>query len=67
MFFPDAGPGDADTVIARVREKIKTLATKRGAPVAVGCNFGVAYAQAPPDSPDELLRAADHDMLRRKR
>src|SRR3989442_11664925 len=25
VFFPDAGPGDADTVIARVREKIKGL------------------------------------------
>jgi diguanylate cyclase (GGDEF)-like protein len=67
VFFPDAGPGDADPVIARVRERIKTLATKRGAPVAVQCNFGVAYAQAPPDSADELLREADHDMLRRKR
>jgi diguanylate cyclase (GGDEF)-like protein len=66
-FFPDAGPGDADTVIARVREKIKTLVARRGLVVAVKCNFGVAYAQAPPDSPDELLREADQDMLRRKR
>jgi len=67
IFFPDAGPGDADIVIARVREKIKTLAGKRGVPVAVRCNFGVAYAQAPPDSAEELLREADQDMLRRKR
>ena len=67
IFFPDAGPGDADTVIARVREKIKALAGKRGVPVAVRCNFGVAYAQAPPDSAEELLREADQDMLRRKR
>src|SRR3989475_837959 len=66
-FFPDAGPGDADTVIARVREKIKALAGRRGVPVAVRCNFGVAYAQAPPDSAEELLREADQDMLRRKR
>jgi diguanylate cyclase (GGDEF)-like protein len=67
VFFPDAGPGDADTVIARLREKIKTLVARRGVPVAVRCNFGVAYAQAPPDSPDELLREADQDMLRRRR
>src|SRR5436309_2275536 len=67
IFFPDAGPGDADTVITRVREKIKALAGKRGVPVAVRCNFGVAYAQAPPDSAEELLRQADQDMLRRKR
>src|SRR5213594_2540340 len=67
VFFPDAGPGDADIVITRVREKIKALAGKRGVPVAVRCNFGVAYAQAPPDSAEELLREADQDMLRRKR
>ena len=50
-----------------MRDKIKTLAGKRGVPVAVRCNFGVAYAQAPPDSAEELLREADQDMLRRKR
>src|SRR5262249_16576561 len=66
IFFPDAGPGDAEIVIARVREKIKSLAARRGVPVAVHCNFGVAYAQAPPDNADELLREADQDMLRRK-
>jgi diguanylate cyclase (GGDEF)-like protein len=66
VFVPDAGAGDADTVINRVREKLTVLATKRGVPVAVSCSFGVAYAQAPPDSADELLREADHDMLRRK-
>ena len=67
VFFPDAGPGDADTVIARVREKIKGLSTKRGIPVAITCNFGIAYAQAPPESAEDLLRVADQDMLRRKR
>ena len=67
VFFPDAGPGDADTVIARVREKIKGLSAKRGIPVAVTCNFGVVYAQAPPESAESLLREADQDMLRRKR
>jgi diguanylate cyclase (GGDEF)-like protein len=67
VFFPDAGPGDADTVIARVREKIKGLSAKRGIPVAVTCNFGVVYAQAPPESAEDLLREADQDMLRRKR
>jgi len=67
VYFPDAGPGDADTVIARVREKIKGLSTKRGIPVAITCNFGIAYAQAPPESAEDLLRVADQDMLRRKR
>jgi len=67
VFFPDAGPGDADTVIARVREKIKRLSARRGIPVVVTCNFGVVYAQAPPESAEHLLREADQDMLRRKR
>ncbi len=67
VFFPDAGPGDVDTVIGRVREKIKALSGKRGIPVAVTCNFGVAYAQSPPESAEDLLREADQDMLRRKR
>jgi diguanylate cyclase (GGDEF)-like protein len=67
VFFPDAGVGDIDTVIARVNDKIKGLAGKRGIPVAVACNFGVAYAQAAPESAEDFLREADQDMLRRKR
>ena len=67
VFFPDAGVGDVDTVIARVSDKIKSLSGKRGIPVAISCNFGVAYAQSPPESADDLLREADQDMLRRRR
>src|SRR5437899_3240229 len=67
VFFPDASSGDVDTVIARVNEKIKGLAGKRGIPVAITCNFGVAYAQSPPESAEDLLRVADQDMVRRKR
>jgi diguanylate cyclase (GGDEF)-like protein len=67
VFFPDAGVSDIDTVIARVNDKIKGLAGKRGIPVAVACNFGVAYAQAAPESAEDFLREADQDMLRRKR
>jgi diguanylate cyclase (GGDEF)-like protein len=67
VFFPDAGVGDIDTVIARVNEKIKVLSGKRGIPVTIACNVGVAYALAPPESAEDLLREADQDMLRRKR
>ena len=67
VFFPDAGVGDIDTVIARVNETIKGLSGKRGIPVPITCNFGIAYALAPPESADDLLREADQDMLRRKR
>jgi diguanylate cyclase (GGDEF)-like protein len=67
VFFPDAGAGDIDTVIARVKDTIKDLSGKRGIPVTISCNFGIAYAQAPPESADDLLREADQDMLRRRR
>ena len=67
VFCPDAGVGDIDTVIARVTDKIKGLSGKRGIPAAITCSFGVAYAQAPPESAEDFLREADQDMLRRKR
>jgi diguanylate cyclase (GGDEF)-like protein len=67
VFFPDASVGDVDTLVARVRDTIKVLSGKRGIPVTIACNFGVAYAQAPPESAEDLLREADQDMLRRKR
>jgi diguanylate cyclase (GGDEF)-like protein len=67
VFYPDAEVADIETVIARVNDKIKSLSGKRGIPVAITCNFGVAYAQAPPESAEDLLREADLDMLRRKR
>jgi len=67
VFFPDASVGDVDTVITRVNDKIKGLSVKRGIPATISCNFGVAYAQAPPESAEDLLREADQDMLRRRR
>jgi len=66
VFFPDAAADDVAVVIARVNEKIKGLSSKRRVPVAITCNFGVAYAQSPPESAEDLLRVADQDMLRRK-
>jgi diguanylate cyclase (GGDEF)-like protein len=64
VFCPDAGAGDAGTVIGRVRDKIAALALKRGLPVGIQITVGVAYSAAPPDSPEELLREADLDMHR---
>jgi diguanylate cyclase (GGDEF)-like protein len=67
VFFPDAAAEDIEAVMARVGEKVKGLSGKRGVPVAITCSFGVAYAQSPPDSAEDLLRVADQDMVRRKR
>src|SRR5262249_45816244 len=67
VFFPDASGGDVDTVIARVSDKIKWLSGKRGIPGTITFSFGVAYTQAPPESPEDLLRQAHQDMPRRRR
>src|SRR5262245_6434071 len=67
VFFPDAAAEDIEAVMARVIDKIKGLSGKRGIPVPITCSFGVAYAQLPPESAEDLLRVADQDMVRRKR
>ncbi len=65
VFFPDAGENDADSVVARAREKIAALAGKRGIPTTIRLSAGVAYSQSPPESADEMLREADQDMHHR--
>ncbi|PYN51899.1 MAG: hypothetical protein DMD94_24200, partial [Candidatus Rokuibacteriota bacterium] len=66
VFLPDAGGGDADTVVNRVLERITTLSVKRGIPTPIRCNVGIVYAQAPPETAEDMLREADQDMLRRR-
>jgi diguanylate cyclase (GGDEF)-like protein len=66
VFLPDASGADADTVLNRVLERIATLSVKRGIPVSIQCNVGIVYAQAPPETAEDMLREADQDMLRRR-
>ena len=66
VFLPDAGGGDADTVVNRVLERITALSVKRGIPVPIRCNVGIVHAQAPPETAEDMLREADQDMLRRR-
>ena len=62
----EAGANDASTVMARVQQKLQTMATGRGLPLNVECSFGFAVSQNPPETADELLRAADQDMQAKK-
>jgi len=55
-----------DVVLARVRDKLSALARQRRLPVAIECSAGVAWSQTPPETPDDLLRAAHRDMHERK-
>ena len=62
----DAVPKDVDLVIARVRHKLGALALARHLPVMVEYSTGVAWSQSPPETADEFLQEADHDMHERK-
>ncbi|MGH7355520.1 MAG: diguanylate cyclase [Candidatus Rokuibacteriota bacterium] len=62
----DAVPKDVDLVVARVRHKLGALALARRLPVMVECSTGVAWSQSPPETADEFLQEADHDMHERK-
>jgi diguanylate cyclase (GGDEF)-like protein len=62
----EAGANDASTVLARVQQKLQTMAASRGLPLNVECSFGFAVSQNPPETADELLRAADQDMQAKK-
>jgi hypothetical protein len=42
------------------------LALARRLPVTVECSTGVAWSQSPPETADEFLQDADHDMHERK-
>jgi diguanylate cyclase (GGDEF)-like protein len=62
----DALPRDVESVVGRVRDKLGDLAAQRRLPVAVECSIGTAWSHTPPDTVEEFLREADHDMHERK-
>lgn len=59
----EAGANDAEVVVNRVQQKLNALAVYRNLPLTVECRFGYSVSQNPPDTADELLRAADEDRL----
>jgi diguanylate cyclase (GGDEF)-like protein len=62
----DASPEVVDLLSARVRHKLTELTPRRALPIPVDCAIGIAVSQIPPESADDLFRAADLDMQRRK-
>ena len=62
----DAAPQDVDVIVARVRDKLGSLARQRRLPVTVECSTGIAWSQNPPDTAEEFLREADRDMHDRR-
>lgn len=65
VLLVDAEPKDVERVVNRVQEKLAELGPRRALPLAVQCSMGVAVSQTPPESADDLLREADHDMHRK--
>jgi PleD family two-component response regulator len=55
-----------EVIVARVREKLSSLALQRRLPVTIECSTGIAWSQNPPDTADDFLREADRDMHQRK-
>ncbi|MBI4402006.1 MAG: diguanylate cyclase [Nitrospirae bacterium] len=66
VLLVDAGYQYVDTLVSRVQEKLEQLAPQRGLPMTVRCNAGVATSRVPPESPEDLLREADQDMMRKR-
>jgi diguanylate cyclase (GGDEF)-like protein len=62
ILLVDAAAEDAESIINRVREKLQQLASYRGLPMRIECRMGYAFNETPPDTAEELLRAADEDM-----
>ena len=62
----DAMPKDVDVILSRVRNKLGVLAGQRRLPVAIECTPGIAWSHNPPETADDFLREADHDMQDRK-
>ncbi|MGH7278773.1 MAG: diguanylate cyclase domain-containing protein [Candidatus Rokuibacteriota bacterium] len=62
----DARPSDVGSIAERVNAKLAEMARKRELPIEVTVHLGVAFSEAPPETAEELLREADHDMRARK-
>lgn len=65
VLLVDAGLAHTGVIVGRVQEKLADLAARRGLPLMVQCAIGIAGAQEPPATPDELLWVADEDLRRR--
>src|SRR5581483_12300571 len=61
----DANPGAVEMIIGRVRRRLDDLVRRRDLPGPVVCAFGLAPAEVLPETPDDLLLAADSDMQSR--
>jgi diguanylate cyclase (GGDEF)-like protein len=65
VLMPETGAEAAEVVVRRVRRRLLEAARAEGCPVTF--SVGVVTWDTPPDSVDELLRAADEQMYTAKR
>ncbi len=65
VLMPETGADAAETVVRRVRRRLLEVVRAEGWPVTF--SVGVVTWDAPPDSVDEMLRAADRQMYAAKR
>jgi diguanylate cyclase (GGDEF)-like protein len=58
----EAGAEHADAVIGRIQQKFQNAILKRGLPIESELRVGTAVSRKPPETVDELLRAADSSI-----
>jgi diguanylate cyclase (GGDEF)-like protein len=57
--FVEAGTDNISVVVGRIHEKFQAMLQTRGLPREAKLRIGTAVGEPVPDSPDDLLRAAD--------
>jgi hypothetical protein len=62
----DAEASDLEVILNRIRLKLHELTDTREIPLQVQFSVGRTVTTDPPDTLDELLRAADLDMQRKR-
>jgi diguanylate cyclase (GGDEF)-like protein len=67
VLLVEAGANDAAVILGRVEGKLQDMATLRKLPLRIECNIGYTVTQTPPETADELLRAADLDMQSKRK
>jgi diguanylate cyclase (GGDEF)-like protein len=58
----EAGAEHAESVVIRIQQKFQNAILKRGLPIEAELRVGTAVSRTPPETVDELLRAADSSI-----
>ncbi len=66
VLLVDADRKSAERMLSQVREKFEELVARRGLPPDARYQSGMVVTDAPPESADEIIWAAEQDLRRAK-